>query len=355
MGRAEVIVVGESPGKNEEVSLRPFQGESGEILTDLLEWCGIPRSFAHITNTVLCRPNPHQTPKEWQKAIKCCAPRLENELAVANKVSDGSYVLVLGAKGLAALTGHGSISAWRGYPLPALKTNARVFPTFHPAHILRHPHLLPIIKTDFQRFFEWQRGELTDWKWPPIIIDEGPEMEAALERILETGEAGVDVETAGINPYTSELLCLGLASPDDAISVPWPISNPDIDYLCREILSQAKVSKVFQNGNFDKISLQENRIEYRCDDEFDTLIAHRIVAPALPHDLGFMASMELGCDRWKTQFRVMSDIKGGERFRKAKEDPAKFRDMRVYNAKDAAATVLLRAPLLGRMTVNDRS
>ncbi len=352
--RAHCFIVGESPNATDEVFHRPFSGETGLLVNDLLDWQATPRSFSHLTNSILCRPGVRMSPGEWKKAIKCCSGRLEGELAT---IPDQSYILAFGARAMSALTGHASITAWRGYPLDATlrslsDRNIRVFPTFHPGYILQHPHLLPILKQDVARFFDWKQGRLTEWVWPDNIVDEGPDMIEALERMLNASDVGVDVETGGINPFTSELLCVGLADRHGAISVEWPPRDRRIEFAVRDILRLQSIGKTFQNGNFDKISLERWGIDYATDDEFDTLIAHRVVAPGSPHDLGFIASMELGGPRWKTLFRVMDDRKGGERFRVAKQEPARFRDMRIYNGRDALMTQMLKQPLMERMNAD---
>jgi DNA polymerase I-like protein with 3'-5' exonuclease and polymerase domains len=97
------------------------------------------------------------------------------------------------------------------------------------------------------------------------------------------------------------------------------------------------------NGQHDELSFRANGIDIAGFD-FDTLLAHAIIANQIPHDLGFVASCEYAAPRWKTEFRVSGDAKGTQRFIKAKAE-----DLRTYNAKDSLLTALLRAPLQKRL------
>src|SRR5688572_2978153 len=72
---ATLIVLGESPGKNEEIKQQPFVGESGKLLDRILQRFAISRSRLHITNAVLCRPDASLSPKDWKRAIAACRPR----------------------------------------------------------------------------------------------------------------------------------------------------------------------------------------------------------------------------------------------------------------------------------------
>jgi DNA polymerase I len=122
------------------------------------------------------------------------------------------------------------------------------------------------------------------------------------------------------------------------VSVPWGKHEA----LLRNVL-ESNLPKVFHNGQHDLLSLKYNGIDV-LGKVFDTLLAHSIVGPQLPHDLGFVAALEFHAPRWKSEFRVETDLKGTEAFSKR---PA--HELRTYNARDAWMTVLLLEPLRQRL------
>lgn len=332
-----LVVVAESPGRNEEIEGAPLIGPSGFMLDRNLRTLKVSRSACHLTNAILCRPTQKMTPKEWKTALKCCRPRLEAELA---KVE--APILAIGGKSLQTLTGKAKIMPWRGVQVPGLAPweGRAITPTVHPAFIMRgKPQWEPVFRLDIKRALN-----PTKWTWPEIVIEEGTAMMIALRRLAHTRKPlGVDVETSGIDPMFSKLLCVGLANEDVAVSVPWPPQDPVVKEVVAAILADPDIEKVMHNGQHDLLTLKSHGLPV-CGGLFDTLLAHATVAPQLPHDLGLVASCEFPAPRWKSIFRVESDLKGADAF--TKRDPYELRD---YNAKDATITAMLRRPLRQRL------
>jgi DNA polymerase len=73
-----VCLVGEAPGRSEDLQGRPFVGRAGKMLDRLLEEEGLPRSRIMITNTVKCRPPDNRVPRSGER--EACFPYLEQEL-----------------------------------------------------------------------------------------------------------------------------------------------------------------------------------------------------------------------------------------------------------------------------------
>ena len=135
--QADVMVIGEAPGAEEDQQGAPFVGRAGKLLDKMLAAAGLTdRVF--ITNTVFWRPPGNRTPSPAEQAV--CAPFLERAIAlVAPKV----LLLVGGAsaksvlqRGEGILTLRGRWFDWRSadgtLDIPAL-------PTLHPAFLLRQP------------------------------------------------------------------------------------------------------------------------------------------------------------------------------------------------------------------------
>lgn len=128
-----LVVVGEAPGRQEDLQGRPFVGRSGQLLDRLLrEEAGLERDEVYIANVVKCRPPDNRDPRPDE--IVACRPYLEAQLElIAPKV-----VLTLGnfsTKLLLATTD--GINKLRGQAYPIGGGGTVLVPTFHPAFALR--------------------------------------------------------------------------------------------------------------------------------------------------------------------------------------------------------------------------
>lgn len=126
---AEMMFVGEAPGRDEDLQGEPFVGQAGQLLTQCMEKAGIDRSRVFIANVLKCRPLDNRDPEATE--VEACRPYLDAQIAlVAPKV-----VCLLGNHALHFFLGPGlKISEARGRV--HRKNGLRFFPTFHPAAAL---------------------------------------------------------------------------------------------------------------------------------------------------------------------------------------------------------------------------
>ena len=130
--RAELVVIGEGPGADEDAQGLPFVGRAGQLLTKMLESVQLSRDEVYITNAVLCRPPGNRNPEADELAA--CRPFLDAKLATIQP----KVVLALGSVATQALLRtKEAIGKLRGrmHPFGA----AVLIPTFHPAFLLRNP------------------------------------------------------------------------------------------------------------------------------------------------------------------------------------------------------------------------
>jgi DNA polymerase len=145
---ADLMVVGEGPGRDEDLQGRPFVGRSGKLLDRLLaEEAGLARSQVYIANVVKCRPPGNRDPLPDE--IAACRPFLEQQVRLISPLA----VLTLGNFATQTLLGTtDGIRKVRGRSYPWGPSGSVLIPTFHPAAALRGGgEVLAQMRADFVR------------------------------------------------------------------------------------------------------------------------------------------------------------------------------------------------------------
>jgi uracil-DNA glycosylase len=144
---AKLMIIGEGPGRDEDIQGKPFVGKAGKLLTQLLSEIGISREEVYITNVVKCRPPDNRVPEESE--IEACRDYLRRQIEIINP----KIILLLGSTALKAVIGEKSITKVRG---EEIEIDGIIYlPTFHPAAVLRdESNKLPQIREDFRKLKE---------------------------------------------------------------------------------------------------------------------------------------------------------------------------------------------------------
>ncbi|ABK77231.1 uracil-DNA glycosylase [Cenarchaeum symbiosum A] len=140
---ARAILVGEAPGREEDLQGKPFVGGAGRVLDKELERAGIPRSTVYITNVVKCRPPKNRVPSDEER--DACIEYLKEEISVINP----RIVCILGATALRSLLGLGGITGIRGTIINQDNTDYLV--SLHPAATMYRRDLLPAFRRDMKK------------------------------------------------------------------------------------------------------------------------------------------------------------------------------------------------------------
>lgn len=129
---ADILLVGEAPGADEDLKGEPFVGKAGQLLDKILAAINLDRNQVYIANVVKCRPPKNKTPDEADYAP--CLPYLKKQIELIKP----KFILLLGAVALQALFGKSyKITQWRGKTISFGEITA--IPTYHPAYLLRNP------------------------------------------------------------------------------------------------------------------------------------------------------------------------------------------------------------------------
>ena len=128
---ADLMIIGEAPGKDEDESGRPFVGRAGKVLDKYISYLGLLREDVFICNILKCRPPMNRNP-EGDEMDKCDFYLQEQIGAIQPKV-----ILLLGAVALKHMTGDPNVGIGKMRGLWLDYKGIPMIATFHPAFLLR--------------------------------------------------------------------------------------------------------------------------------------------------------------------------------------------------------------------------
>jgi uracil-DNA glycosylase family 4 len=151
--RAQLMFVGEGPGRDEDLQGEPFVGRAGQLLTDIItKGMGLRREDVYICNVVKCRPPDNRNPEPDE--VAACEPFLKKQIDVVRPqiiVALGKFAvqtLLQSKVPITKLRGR-----WASYH------GIRLMPTFHPAYLLRNPADKKLVWEDIKKVIKEMRGE----------------------------------------------------------------------------------------------------------------------------------------------------------------------------------------------------
>ena len=142
---APILIIGEAPGRDEDLIGRPFVGRSGQLLDKILHACGFNRhQHVFISNIVKCRPPGNRVPSPEE--ILVCKPFLLQQI----QLIDPDILILLGATVLKSMIGQDQkITRVRGTWINC--ENRLAMPVYHPSALLRNPALKRDTWEDFKK------------------------------------------------------------------------------------------------------------------------------------------------------------------------------------------------------------
>lgn len=335
---ANIMLLGEAPGYQEDITGKPFQGKAGQLLDKVLRSVGIERSECIITNVARARP-PANNIKHFFYDSRCTNPKPEMEkwlnlLQKELQMYKPNIVICLGATAFWAMTRQRGLTQNRGFITKAtvFPGNQKILATYHPAAVLREWNLHFTFTLDLRKaLLNSYTPELPEDK-RSLIFNLG--VNAYLEYLdyllhEHVGNIAVDIEVR--NPG-SHLEIIGIAdTKDHAVSFNLLNANRPRYSLGVElkILSKlaevlARKSLIMHNGIYDKGVLWYNNA-ILANLRFDTLIACHVLWPEAPRSLNYLTSIFLDTPPWKHLAATAPEY---------------------YNANDAANTMGICIPLL---------
>lgn len=144
---ARIMLVGQAPGRNEDVQRRPFVGRAGQLLDRLLRSAKIKREEVYITSVVQFYPPENRPPTSGEVAL--CLPFLKEQIEIIKP----KLIVLLGNIASEALLGISNISQAHGKLIE--REDVSYFITFHPAAALRFPDIARQLEEDFKLLAEY--------------------------------------------------------------------------------------------------------------------------------------------------------------------------------------------------------
>jgi DNA polymerase len=163
--KVDIMFIGEAPGFHENRQGKPFVGQAGQFLDELLQAAGVNRDQVYITNVVKCRPPNNRDP--LPEELKACQRYLDEQIALL----DPQVIVTLGRISMAKFITGGRISAIHGRTHNV--GNRKVVTMYHPAAALHQPNLRQTLIEDFarlKRFINTSNTTLPDIKEPESVV-----------------------------------------------------------------------------------------------------------------------------------------------------------------------------------------
>lgn len=143
---ADVIFVGEAPGREEDRKGEPFVGAAGKKLSVALENAGVSRESIYITNVVKCRPPNNRVPSTYER--ESCQDYLKQEIDLIKP----KIICIMGNTAFSSILGGSNITKNRGKIIK--KDSMLYFVTVHPAASIYNQELIEVLKADVKKLFK---------------------------------------------------------------------------------------------------------------------------------------------------------------------------------------------------------
>lgn len=151
--KAQLMFIGEGPGRDEDLQGEPFVGRAGQLLTDIItKGMGLKREDVYIANVVKCRPPENRNPEPDE--VASCEPFLKKQIDLVRP----EIIIALGKFAVQTLL-------QSKVPITKLRGNwysyhgIKLMPTFHPAYLLRNPGDKKLVWEDIKKVIKEMHGE----------------------------------------------------------------------------------------------------------------------------------------------------------------------------------------------------
>ena len=304
---ADILLVGEAPGEEEEKEGKPFVGRAGQFMEKMIfRSLRSDRSLLRITNAVpyRVRDTKGENTQPTIAQIREYRGHVEEEIdRLRPKV-----VIALGSTALHCLLptlyrqkteedekksgGVRGINKWRGKQIWQKNYNCWVVPTFHPSALARDftelvTWRLKLTKEDFKLALKLSRKPRPKMSLPrSVVAAKVSEARAILKDALKKPIVAVDTESASLDRHSQFLGASFCFEPTTGYYLPASVIEGDLQTrtLFDKLLGEGTVCKLFHNGAHDERYLQAHGFQ-RFRNWADTMLAAQLVDENFPKSL----------------------------------------------------------------------
>jgi len=230
-GKKSILIVGESPGENEDKRGIPFIGKTGKLLSETLEKFDIRmRRDCWIINSARCHPHKNILP---EKSIEFCRPNVIKDIQELNP----EVIILLSGAAVKSVLGWlykpetGGITKWAGWKIPCQKINTWICPIWHPSYVDRNEKNGQVVKLLWEKHLEeaisltgrpWE--VVPDWESQARIEMDETKVPAIIAKLMKSGKPlAWDIETDRLNPDhpDARIVCCSVSDGENSVAYPW--------------------------------------------------------------------------------------------------------------------------------------
>lgn len=226
---ADILMLGEGPGEQEDKQGEPFVGPSGKLLRGL-----IPRRYRDriaYQNMVRCRPPDNRAPTPHE--VHACSPYLRQDF---DDLPNLKVIVGIGGIALSRQIADAPITKMHGVRMPALAGDRPVwfYPILHPSFILQNGDdrspAYPIFESDMRDLFKgidrWGKPRICKLSEADVALPET--YEAARDALAQMRDPiAIDFETSRLRPYEEGAVLLTAALSDGETTIAFPVDHPE--------------------------------------------------------------------------------------------------------------------------------
>lgn len=308
-----LLVVGQAPGRTEEVTGVPFTGSAGKMLYSLMKGAGLNKSQLAQTNIVMCKPPDDGKGNDrapTTNEIHCCFRHLYEEIQSFKP----ELILALGGPAIHALTGMEGPLTQRGslHPLADIyQHECQVLCLLHPAFVMRQRQWINIAINDLQQVHKFFLGQLQPKVEYDFILD--PTRQELLEYLynecqLPAAVTAFDIETTSLDPFEAQVLGIGFSNSSNSAVAVYFTENDDRIPLIKDFLQSSDCPKVAQNGSYD-CKVLEVAMNIKVQGMVhDTRLAEQILNSDMPKNLDHLRATYTQIKAYKPSKKEMKNI-----------------------------------------------
>lgn len=308
---ANIMLVGEAPGEQEERSGKPFTGKNGDLLNRLLSQSNLVKLSCLLTNVVNVRPPNGDIKYFFSNAGKTHGntmmdaqlTRLKGEILKHKP----NIIIALGRTALWALTGQSKISECRGYIFNStLVPGIKVLPTYHPGQINDSWEMLFPAIMDIRKAVNnsTEAGLLKDTR----NLKANPSKREFLQYLdycMEHDQVAVDIETTSPGSHI-DIFGIGVSA-TDVMSYTFikgrkptnPVVKDELEIWLKIAKVMNSTTSIMHNGMYDATVLMHH-YGIQCKEYTeDTMVMTHCCWPETPRSLSFITSVCLDVPAWK--------------------------------------------------------